>query len=90
MGDSGSSDFSGSLLASGVTAVLAASDEIEVDAALAYVTALSSAFLGRNRTVGEATLEARQSVAQLPGKSHPHFWAPLQLHGWSEARLKTQ
>lgn len=89
VGDSGSSDFSGSLLASGVTAVLAASDEIEVDAALAYVTAFSSAFLGGDRTVGEATLAARRSVAQLPGKSHPHFWASLLLYGWSEAQLKT-
>jgi CHAT domain-containing protein/tetratricopeptide (TPR) repeat protein len=88
LGDSGAGDFSGSLLAAGIPAVLVASEEVEVKAAIAYIQAFSGALIRDRLSVGEATLLSRQTVAARPSHDHPHFWASLQLHGWSDARLK--
>lgn len=88
LGDAGAGDFSGILLTAGIPAVLIASEEVEVDATIAYIQAFSSAFIRDRKNVGQATRLARLKVAGRPDQAHPHFWASLQLHGWSDAKLK--
>jgi tetratricopeptide (TPR) repeat protein len=88
MGDSGASDFSGALLTTGTPTVITANVRIDERAAIAFVTEFSSALLRQRRTAGAAMLIARRALADQEEFRHPHYWAPLQLFGWSGTRIR--
>ncbi|QDV06205.1 CHAT domain protein [Planctomycetes bacterium Poly30] len=88
LGDAGASDFSGALLQAGIPVALTARAPIDQDAAKAFIKAFARGYLREKLSAGSAMLLARREVASIDGFYHPHFWATLQLFGWSDTRVR--